>query len=166
MSAVVRAARCGWWLGCVALCCALLAACGEESGGAAAVAAADPWINPPREPDPKAVILPPFLVYRVDARVLDEALAELGEQDYVQLSPSLASHFVQQDVVVPMEMRPFLIRALDLDGAEITVVQSLQGLWARTIGGNGSPRRQPLVVMVDPTPVEIFVTVEAPAGIN
>ena len=141
---------------------ALLAGCGEQApvAGTATATATHPWINPPRERDPKAVTLPPFLVYRVDPKVIAEANAELAEQGYVQLSPNLASHYVQQEVVVPMEMRPFLIRALDVDGAEITVVQSLQGLWTRTIGGVGAARQQPLVVMVDPTPVEIFVTVE------
>lgn len=155
------------WQGSVRAACALslvlhLAACGEQTpvAGSAADAVAHAWVNPPRERDPKAVTLPPFLVYRVDPKVIDEATTELTEQGYVQLSPNLASHYVQQEVVVPMEMRPFLIRALDVDGAEISVVQSLQGLWARTIGGVGAARRQPLVVMVDPTPVEIFVTVE------
>lgn len=163
------ARQCGAWAWTsvfVLILVGLVAGCGEQSpvAGAAVTTAAHPWVNPPREIDPKAVTLPPFLVYRVDARVIAEAEAELVEQGYVQLSPNLASHFLQQEVVVPMEMRPFLIRALDVDGAEITVVQSLQGLWARTIGGVGAARQQPLVVMVDPTPVEIFVTVEPRAA--
>ncbi len=143
---------------------AALAACDEQAPVAGTATATHPWINPPRVSDPKAVTLPPFLVYRVDPKVIAEAGSELAEQGYVQLSPNLASHYVQHEVVVPMEMRPFLIRALDVDGAEITVIQSLQGLWARTIGGVGAARQQPLVVMVDPTPVEIFVTIEPHAA--
>lgn len=142
---------------------ALLAGCGENTPPSAAIVS-HPWINPPREVDDKAVVLPPFLIYRVDPKAMSEAIAELDREAYIQISPSMAEHYTGQAVTVPMEMRPFLVRALDTGNSEIKVVQSLQGLWTRTIGGEGSePAKQPLVVLIDPTPVDIFVTVEAAA---
>ena len=141
----------------------LLPGCGESTPPSAAIVS-HPWINPPREVDEKAVDLPPFLIYRVDPKAMSDAIAELDREAYIQISPSMAEHYTGQAVTVPMEMRPFLIRALDTGNSEIKVVQSLQGLWTRTIGGDGSePVKQPLVVLVDPTPVDIFVTVEAAA---
>ncbi len=138
-----------------------LLACSEDQAPVSA-APPHPWIKAPQVADPQSVTLPAWLVYRVDAKVMAEAVAELKHEPYIQISPSMASHYVQSDVTVPMEMRPFLVRALDAGHSEISVVQSLQGLWTRTIGGDGSPpQAQPLVVLLDPTPVDIFVTVEA-----
>lgn len=139
----------------------LLGACGE-SGGPQAVAASHPWIHPPTVEDKKAVNLPPFLVYRVHAEVLSESIAELENEPYVQISPAMASHFTKSDVHVPAEMRPFLIRALVGGETDITVVQSMQGLWVKATGSDVTqPVQQPLVVLIDPTPIDIFVTLES-----
>lgn len=48
-----------------ALLVVLLAGCGGGTGGKAAVSVQHPWIHPPTANDPKAIVLPPFLVYRV-----------------------------------------------------------------------------------------------------
>ena len=136
----------------------LLAACG---GADKPVAIEHPWIHPPEVLDPKAVTLPPFLVYRVDPSALAEIRAELAKEPYIQISPAMASHYVKSDVTVPAEMRPFLIRGLDTGSSRISVVQSMQGLWVKVVGGDLKRLDyQPLVVLVDPTPGDIYVTVE------
>lgn len=138
---------------------ASISGCGENEVERAVVE--HPWINPPREQDKDAVTLPDYVVHRVHADVLAEAIAELEIESYIQLSPGLASHYVQSDLRVPQEFRPFLVRALDGGSAEITVIQSLQGLWMKSVADPGvAPVMAPLVVLLDPTPEEIFVTVE------
>lgn len=138
---------------------ALTAACGDSGKQVAAVA--HPWINPPQQVDDKAVILSPWLIYRVHPKVLEEAVTELKTEPYIQISPSMAAHYTQSDVRVPAEMRPFLVRGLDAGNSEITVVQSMLGLWVKAVGGDATKiSYQPLVVLIDPTPVEIYVTVE------
>ena len=140
---------------------ALLGACDSDKQVATAQ---HPWINPPTQVDEKAVALPAWLIYRVHPKVLDEAVAELETEPYIQISPSMAAHYTQSEVRVPAEMRPFLVRGLDAGNSEITVIQSMLGLWVRVTGGDPAKLSyQPLVVLVDPTPVEIYVTVE-PAG--
>lgn len=144
----------------VALCGALLInGCSEQE--AEQVAASHAWLNVPQTIDDKAVTLPPFLIHRVAESVLAEALSELESESYVQISPAVASHYAQREVRVPMEMRPFLIRAIKAGDGEITVIQTLTGLWAKTHAAPGTNLEfGPLVVFVDPTPTEIFVTVE------
>jgi hypothetical protein len=138
----------------------LVLGCGDGESARPATPA-HPWIKPPPRLEPGTVTLPGWLVYRVDPRVLDEALAELGQEAYIQISPSMASRYAQQAIHVPMEMRAFLVRALDAGGSTLEVVQSTAGLWLRTIGGDArSLRAHPVVVLLDPTPVEIYVTVE------
>jgi hypothetical protein len=140
----------------------LLGGCGDDEASVAA--AVHPWINPPRAVDDQAVMLSPWLIHPVAPAVLDEVVAELETEPYIQISPSMASYYTQTDMQVPAEMRPFLVRGLDAGNSEITVVQSTLGLWIKAVGGDGSAiRPRPLVVLIDPTPVEIFVTVE-PAG--
>ena len=152
-----RTVAAGWLVGMAML----LAGCG---GAEKPVAVAHPWIHPPEVIDPKAVTLPPFLVYRVDPSALAEARAELEKEPYIQISPSMASHFAKSDVTVPAEMRPFLIRGVDTGTSKIAVVQSMQGLWVKVTGGDLKHLDyQPLVVLVDPTPVDIYVTVEQAA---
>lgn len=142
---------------------ALLAGC-EQASGPQSVTVNHPWLHPPTVEDKKAITLPAFLVYRVHPRALKEALAELGNEPYIQLSPAMASHYTNTDVRVPAEMRPFLIRGLSGGQTDITVVQSMQGLWVKAVGGDvAHPNAQPLVVLVDPTPLDIFVTLE-PSG--
>ncbi|MBX9609588.1 MAG: hypothetical protein K2Y51_25490 [Gammaproteobacteria bacterium] len=145
-----------------------LAACGGDDAGPAAVAVSHPWIHAPTAEDQGAVVLPPFLVYRVSAERRAEAVQELAQEPYVQISPGMASHFTGSEVQVPAEMRPFLIRGLTAGKSEITVVQSLHGLWVKVTGSDlAHLEQQPLVVLVDPTPNDIFVTVEprrAPAA--
>lgn len=144
----------------LALLAALLGGCGPQQG-ARSVTASDPWIHPPTVEDKKAVTLPPFLVYRVHPDLLKEAVAELAKEPYIQISPAIASRYIKSDVQVPMEMRPFLIRGLTGGQTDITVVQSMQGLWVKATGSDvAHPVQQPLVVMVDPTPIDIFVTLE------
>ena len=144
-----------------------LAACGGDAGPAEVVAN-HPWIHAPTAEDQGAVVLPPFLVYRVSAERRAEAVQELAQEPYVQISPGMASHFTGSQVQVPAEMRPFLIRGLTAGKSEITVVQSLHGLWVKVTGSDlAHLEQQPLVVLVDPTPSDIFVTVEprrAPAA--
>ena len=139
---------------------ALLGGCGPQQG-AHTVTASDPWIHPPTVEDKKAVNLPPFLVYRVHPDMLKEAVAELAKEPYVQISPAIAARYTKTDAHVPMEMRPFLLRGLTGGQTDITVVQSMQGLWVKATGSDvAHPVQQPLVVMVDPTPIDIFVTLE------
>jgi hypothetical protein len=98
----------------------------------------------------------------VPAEARAEAIAELEHEPYIQISPSMATHYTRAEVRVPAEMRPFLIRGLDAGGSKIEVVQSMLGLWIKVIGGAGKAvTAQPLVVLIDPTPVHIFVTLEA-----
>jgi len=138
----------------------LLAGCGK-SAVPEAITASHPWVHPPTVEDKKAVNLPPFLVYRVHPEVLKETIAELDKEPYVQISPAMASHFTKSDVHVPAEMRPFLIRGLVGGETDITVVQSMQGLWVKATGSDvAHPVQQPLVVLIDPTPIDIFVTLE------
>jgi hypothetical protein len=139
----------------------LLAGCGQSQAPQNAVAS-HPWVHPPTVEDKKAVHLPPFLVYRVHPDVLKEAIAELAKEPYIQISPAMASHYTKSDVRVPAEMRPFLIRGLVGGETDITVVQSMQGLWVKASGTDvAHPVQQPLVVLIDPTPIDIFVTLEA-----
>ena len=145
-------------LAALALCA--LTACGD-SPAPAAQAAADAWLRAPQTPDAAAVELPAWLVYPVADAVREEAIAELEREPYIQLSPHMASRYAGQDVRVPAEMRPFLVRAVAAPGATMRVIQSTDGLWLRAAGGDvAAARRAPRVVLVDPTPVEIFVTVE------
>lgn len=158
---------CGRTLLLAAILAGSLAACGGDAGPAE-VAASHPWIHAPTAEDQGAVVLPPFLVYRVSAERRAEAVQELAQEPYVQISPGMASHFTGSQVQVPAEMRPFLIRGLTAGKSEITVVQSLHGLWVKVTGSDlAHLEQQPLVVLVDPTPNDIFVTVEprrAPAA--
>lgn len=79
----------------------------------------------------------------------------------MQVSPGVAAYYTGSQVQVPAEMRSFLIRGVVAGKSEIHVVQSLYGLWVKVIGSDlAHPVAQPLVVMVDPTPIDIFVTVE------
>ncbi|MBK6658374.1 MAG: hypothetical protein IPG43_09640 [Proteobacteria bacterium] len=138
----------------------LLVGCGAPHD-TPTVTVSDAWIHPPTVEDPKAVKLPPFLVYRVHADMLKETATELAKEPYIQISPAIASRYTKSDVHVPMEMRPFLIRGLVGGATDITVVQSMQGLWVKAVGSDvAHPVRQPLVVLVDPTPIDIFVTLE------
>ena len=142
---------------------ALLTGC-DQGRGPQRVTAAHPWLHPPTVEDKKAITLPPFLVYRVAPGALKEALVELGKEPYIQLSPAMASHYTNTDVRVPAEMRPFLIRGLSGGKTATAVVQSMQGLWVKAVGSDiAHPAEQPLVVLVDPTPLDIFVTLE-PGG--
>ena len=138
----------------------LLAAC-EQAHDKARVVVKHEWLHAPTVEDKKAITLPPFLVYRVPAAVLKESIAELDKEPYIQISPAMAAHFTNTDVRVPAEMRPFLIRGLVGGETDITVIQSMQGLWVKAVGSDvAHPTQQPLVVLVDPTPVDIFVTLE------
>lgn len=136
----------------------LLGACSEPDGSAAAQ---HPWYRAPHNLGEDVIRIVPWMVHPVRAEVLDEARAELAEVSYVQVSPGMASHYAGQEVRVPAEARPFLVRALDAGGSEIEVLQSASSLWVRAVGGEGGPIvEQPIVVLLDPTPVGIFVTVE------
>ena len=141
-----------------------LTACGggDHPGVSRAVSGVNhPWIKAPTAVDPKAVTLAPFLVYRVHAELLKEAINELKTEPYIQISPSMAAYYTKADVRVPAEMRPFLIRGLDTGSSEISVIQSMAGLWVKTVGGDLSHLDyQPLVVLIDPTPIDIYLTVE------
>jgi hypothetical protein len=142
---------------------ALLVGC-EKGSDSQQLRAAHAWLHPPTVEDKKAITLPPFLVYRVHQGALKEALTELAKEPYIQLSPAMASHYTNTDVRVPAEMRPFLIRGLSGGQTDIAVVQSMQGLWVKAVGSDIThPAEQPLVVLVDPTPIDIFVTLE-PGG--
>lgn len=140
-----------------------VAACGggTDSTGKSGAGVSHPWIKPPHDIDAKAVTLAPFLVYRVHPERVQEAVDDLKNEPYIQISPSMAARYTKADVRVPAEMRPFLIRGLDTGSSEITVIQSMLGLWVKVVGGDLSHLSfQPLVVLVDPTPTDIYVTVE------
>lgn len=143
-----------------ALVLCALTACGD-SPTPVVQAAADAWLRAPQTNDAAAVELPAWLVYPVADAVREEAIAELEHEPYIQISPHMASRYTGQDVRVPAEMRPFLVRAVAPPGATLRVIQSTTGLWLRAVGGDlSAARRAPRVVLVDPTPAEIFVTVE------
>ena len=138
-----------WFAGC------------DKASGPQSVVVSHPWLHPPTVEDKKAITLPPFLVYRVHPDILQEAIADLDKEPYIQISPAMAAYFTKTDVRVPAEMRPFLIRGLVGGQTDITIVQSMQGLWVKAVGSDVTrPTQQPLVVLVDPTPLDIFVTLE------
>jgi hypothetical protein len=138
----------------------LVSACSPEPPASAA--SAHPWYRPPHMFGEDSIVLAPWLVYPVEPAVLDEAIAEVEDVSYVQISPSMASHYAQREVRLTPVARPFLVRALDAGNSEFTVRQSASALWVHASAGDGGPiRRQPLVVMLDPTPVGIFVTVDS-----
>lgn len=138
--------------------CLLLGACSVSDNDGAALGHA--WLKEPVGFEEKTVILPPFLVYRVAEPALAETVELLASEPYIQISPSMAVHYTGQEVRVPAEMRPFLIRGLAA-GGELEVVQAAAGLWVRITGAEpASIKQQPLVVLIDPTPGDIFVTVE------
>ncbi len=125
------------------------------------VASDHPWYRAPHQFGEDSIVLAPWQVYPVEAVVVDEAIAELEDVSYVQISPAIASHYAQREMRLPPVARPFLVRALDAGNSEFTVMQSASALWVRASAGDGSSlRRQPLVVLLDPTPVGIFVTVD------
>ncbi|MEQ8662906.1 MAG: hypothetical protein RLW62_18995 [Gammaproteobacteria bacterium] len=143
----------------------VLAACGDTAPPAAR--AAHPWLTAPPPADDGAVTLPAWLVHPLALERRAEAVAELGAEPYVQISPGSASHYAGSAVGVPAEMRPFLIRALAPPAAPATldVVQSRHGLWVRVRAGAGEPlEAAPLVVLVDPTPQTVHVTVDTSAS--
>ncbi|MCP5202174.1 MAG: hypothetical protein H6977_19420 [Gammaproteobacteria bacterium] len=134
----------------------VLAAC---SGEAPEVPPSQPWLTAPPPPDPKAEVLPAWLVHPVAAAARAEALAELAAEPYIQISPGMASYYAGQEVRIPAAMRPFLVRAVDAPGAAIEVVQSQAGLWLRALGGDPAKLdAAPRVVLLDPTPRAVFVT--------
>lgn len=143
----------------VAACALLMASCAEPD--APNSSAKHPWINPPMVVDDKAVTLAAWLIYRVPETIRAEAVSALEAEPYIQISPGMAAHYTQEDVRVPPTMRPFLIRALAAGDGEVTVIQSMTGLWAKTRGkANAELDYGPLVVLIDPTPRDIYVTVE------
>lgn len=147
--------------GLVALALLALGACGEQDQ--AGTAPAHPWVTAPPPADEAAVELPGWLVHPLAPARRAEAVAELADEPYVQVSPGTASHYVDREVGVPAEMRPFLIRAVAPAGAqaELAVVQSRNGLWVRVRApATGALEAAPVVVLVDPTPRDIFVTLE------
>jgi hypothetical protein len=133
--------------------------CSEQSSEQAT--SSHPWIDPPEAIDEQAVTLSEWLVYRVADSIRAEAVAELGIEPVVQISPKLASYLAQTEVRVPDEMRPFLIRGVASPEAAITVIQFATGLWTKSSNNVLSALDyQPLVVFVDPTPLHVFVTAE------
>ena len=143
----------------VAASALLMASCAEPD--APNISAKHPWINPPTVVDDKAVTLAAWLIYRVPEAVRAEAVSALEVEPYIQISPGMASHYTQEDVRVPPTMRPFLIRALAAGDGEVTVIQSMTGLWVKTRGkADAQLDYGPLVVLIDPTPHDIYVTVE------
>ena len=86
--------------------------------------------------------------------MLKEAVAELAKEPYVQISPAIAARYTKTDAHVPMEMRPFLIRGLTGGQTDITVVQSMQGLWVKATGSDDSDK---VLAQMKKTPVnDIF----------
>ena len=147
--------------GAAALALLALVACGEP--GDAGSAPVHPWVTAAPPVDEAAVVLPAWLVHPLAPGRRAEAVAELADEPYVQISPGMASHYVGREVGVPAEMRPFLVRAVAPVGAlaELAVVQSRNGLWARVRApAAGALEAAPVVVLVDPTPRDIFVTLE------
>ena len=136
----------------------LFAGCSEPSNEA--TVSAHPWVKAPVAGDDRAVTLPAWLIYPVDAARLDEAVRELAAEPYIQLSPGLARHYTGTEVRVPAEMRPFLVRAVAAPDATVTVIQSMAGLWMRAARTGQVATAAPRVVLLDPTPREIFITVE------
>ena len=136
-----------------------LSACAPGPQGP--VASEHPWYRAPHQFGEDSIALAPWQVYPVEPAVVDEAIAELENVSYVQISPAIASRYAQREMRLPPVVRPFLVRALDAGNSEFTVMQSASALWVRASAGDGSSlRRQPLVVLLDPTPVGIFVTVD------
>ena len=118
------------------------------------------WHRPPHNFGEAAVMLAPWLVYPVHPTVREEAIEVLEDVSYIQLSPSMASHYSQSDIRPTPQLRPFLVRALDGGNSEFSVRQSALALWVDASAGDGDTiTPQPVVVLLDPTPVGIFVTV-------
>lgn len=141
----------------VALVLVLLGACSD--GAPQSPARAHPWLTAAPPSTDNMVMLAPFLVYRVEGERRAEAAAELEVQPYLQLSPGTARHFAGQELRVPAEMRPFLVRAVAAPDAAVSVQQLPLGLWMRSAASD-AVQAQPLVVLLDPTPRDIFVTLD------
>ncbi|MGE0486940.1 MAG: hypothetical protein AB7Q81_22510 [Gammaproteobacteria bacterium] len=142
----------------------LVTGCGGE---APPIPPDHPWLTAAPAPDPKAEVLPAWVVYPVADDARAEALTELAAEPYIQISPGMASHYAGQDVRIPAAMRPFLVRAVAAPGAAVEVEQLQTGLWLRTLGGDPEQLdAAPRVVLLDPTPRAIFVTAEAARSVD
>ncbi len=118
------------------------------------------WFRAPHNFGEDSVLLAPWLVYPVHPDAREEAIADLEDVSYIQLSPKAASHYAQSDIRPTPQLRPFLVRALGGDNSEFSLRQSASALWVDATPGDGDAiTPQPVVVLLDPTPVGIFVTV-------
>ena len=159
-AANTRKSVCLWWMLCICLP-ALLAGC--DSASVNEQEYSHPWLKPRPVTEEKSLALPPFLIYRVTDAVRAETIELLQTEPYIQISPSMASHYTGQEVRVPAEMRPFLIRGVDA-GGELAIIQSASGLWVRAAAsGTSTITHQPLVVLLDPTPIDIYISVDSAA---
>ncbi|MEQ8232181.1 MAG: hypothetical protein RLW61_14305 [Gammaproteobacteria bacterium] len=145
-------------IGCAVVTVLLVAGCGDETPPPRAT---HPWLTAAPPADDGAITLPAWLVHPLALARRAEAADELGDEPYVQISPGSASHYAGREIGVPAELRPFLVRAVAPPGAaaEVGVVQRRDGLWVRV---RGAPvlEAAPLVVLLDPTPQAIYLTVD------
>lgn len=146
--------------GMVALAMLVAAGCGD--GAAPPPRATHPWVTAAPPADDGAVTLPAWLIHPLAPARRAEAVAELRDEPYVQISPGSASHYAGREVGVPAELRPFLVRALAPPGApgEVGVIQRRDGLWVRVRAGEQPLEPAPIVVLLDPTPLVVHLTVE------
>ena len=141
----------------VLLASIFLLGCGIESGPQ--VAENHEWYRPPQNTQNEMVIIASELVFPVHSAVLEEAILDLEQVSSIQLSPKSMFHYVQRDVPKKSELRPFLVRALDGGGSRFAVRQGASALWINATHGNGQVKPQPLVVLLDTIPINVFLTV-------
>ena len=142
---------------------ALLLAAGGVSGCAERVpeAVRDGWHHAPDAAPGEYLELPPFVIFPVREGAVAEAEKELDAYEFIQISPAMADHFSGQEIGIPTTLRPFLFRGLSDERAHFKVRQSPTSLWIVGSGDqSGNIQRRPVVVLIDPQPQELFVTVE------
>lgn len=148
------------WLAGAVVCLVMtyLLGCGIESGQK--IAESHEWYRPPQNAQNDMAIVAGELVFPVHSAALEEAILDLEPVASIQLSPRSVAYYVQRDIPIKLGLRPFLVRAFGRNGSRFTVRQSPSALWIDASGGDGQVKSQPLVILVDPTPINVFVTMD------
>lgn len=136
-----------------------LSACGSEAPER--IAAEDPWFNAPSNLDIEIEAVAQSAYYPVAPERLEEAEQTLERIAISQISPGEASYFAGRPVAMPDVSRPYLIRGLYRSEPSFFVRIIGNALW---VGSHDDPRdsapmrRQPLVLIMDEVPEQIYVT--------
>ncbi len=143
------------------LCCALLAACDRTP--APPPPPMDTWYRAV-DAQHEFLPLPLFLFSPVREEHVQEAVEALGDGQLLQLSTSEAQRYATDELHTVRELRPFLIHGLYRSKREFTVAIADRALWVDSVDDpfDTTPvKRQPLVIYIDETPPDVYVTVGA-----